>query len=167
MVAAMTKRLSPVPAGPVVPLQVIMTPADLAELRWQDKALCAQVDPEIFFPEKGGSTREAKRVCRPCDVHAECLEYALTHDTPEVRDLGRDVRTRAPDPPEGSMTILIPAAAAVLLALLYLPRLRKDPRPPAAAPEPERAAIVTVLPDPDPEREPFAAGSVLVIGDRP
>ena len=65
------------------------------------------------------------------------------------------------------MTILIPAAAAVLLALLYLPRLRKDPRPPVTVPEPERIAVVTVLPDPDPEREPFAAGSVLVIGDRP
>ena len=33
------------------------------ELSWQEKALCAQTDPEAFFPEKGGSTREAKRVC--------------------------------------------------------------------------------------------------------
>ena len=80
MVAAMTKRLSPVPAGPVIPLQVIMTPADLAELRWQDKALCAQVDPEIFFPEKGGSVRDPKRICGMCDVRAECLDYALTHE---------------------------------------------------------------------------------------
>ena len=36
--------------------------------------------PEAFFPEKGGSTREAKRVCRSCEVRAECLEYALEHD---------------------------------------------------------------------------------------
>ena len=30
--------------------------------------------------EKGGSTREAKRVCLSCDVRSECLEYALAHD---------------------------------------------------------------------------------------
>ena len=38
------------------------------ELMWQERALCAQTDPEAFFPEKGGSTREAKRVCLSCDV---------------------------------------------------------------------------------------------------
>ena len=47
---------------------------------WQEKALCAQTDPEAFFPEKGGSTREAKRVCGSCEVRAECLEYALQND---------------------------------------------------------------------------------------
>lgn len=47
---------------------------------WQDRALCVQTDPEAFFPEKGGSTREAKRVCSSCEVRAECLEYALAHD---------------------------------------------------------------------------------------
>jgi len=50
------------------------------ELSWQERALCAQTDPEAFFPEKGGSTREAKRVCLSCDVRSECLEYALAHD---------------------------------------------------------------------------------------
>ena len=50
------------------------------ELGWQERALCAQTDPEAFFPEKGGSTREAKRVCLTCDVRSECLEYALGHD---------------------------------------------------------------------------------------
>ncbi|NIH78687.1 WhiB family redox-sensing transcriptional regulator [Amycolatopsis viridis] len=47
---------------------------------WQDRALCAQTDPEAFFPEKGGSTREAKRICQGCEVKGECLEYALAHD---------------------------------------------------------------------------------------
>ena len=50
------------------------------QLSWQERALCAQTDPEAFFPEKGGSTREAKRVCLSCEVRAECLEYALAHD---------------------------------------------------------------------------------------
>jgi WhiB family redox-sensing transcriptional regulator len=47
---------------------------------WAERGLCAQVDPETFFPEKGGSTRKAKKVCRACDVRAECLGYALEHD---------------------------------------------------------------------------------------
>jgi WhiB family transcriptional regulator, redox-sensing transcriptional regulator len=47
---------------------------------WQERALCSQTDPEAFFPEKGGSTREAKRICSRCEVKSECLEYALGHD---------------------------------------------------------------------------------------
>ena len=47
---------------------------------WQEHALCSQTDPEAFFPEKGGSTREAKRICSRCEVRAECLEYALEND---------------------------------------------------------------------------------------
>ncbi len=49
-------------------------------MEWQERALCAQTDPEAFFPEKGGSTREAKRICSGCEVRAECLEYALEND---------------------------------------------------------------------------------------
>src|SRR3978361_1480835 len=53
---------------------------DEGALGWQERALCAQTDPEAFFPEKGGSTREAKKVCLSCDVRGECLEYALSND---------------------------------------------------------------------------------------
>ena len=49
-------------------------------LAWQEQALCAQTDPEAFFPEKGGSTREAKRICIGCEVKGDCLEYALGQD---------------------------------------------------------------------------------------
>jgi WhiB family redox-sensing transcriptional regulator len=49
-------------------------------LAWQTDALCAQTDPEAFFPEKGGSTRDAKRICTTCEVRTECLEYALQND---------------------------------------------------------------------------------------
>ena len=48
--------------------------------QWQDRALCAQTDPEAFFPEKGGSTREAKKICLGCEVRHECLDYAREHD---------------------------------------------------------------------------------------
>ena len=58
----------------------LVADGDDPELSWQERALCAQTDPEAFFPEKGGSTREAKKVCVSCDVRAECLEYALGHD---------------------------------------------------------------------------------------
>jgi WhiB family transcriptional regulator, redox-sensing transcriptional regulator len=58
----------------------VLDMTDTEELTWQERALCAQTDPEAFFPEKGGSTREAKKVCLTCEVKAECLEYALQHD---------------------------------------------------------------------------------------
>lgn len=45
---------------------------------WTVDALCAQVDPDMFFPEKGGKeAAAAKRVCGSCDVTAQCLAYAL------------------------------------------------------------------------------------------
>ena len=52
----------------------------MADQSWRQDALCAETDPEAFFPEKGGSTREAKRVCMGCTVRAECLEAALAND---------------------------------------------------------------------------------------
>lgn len=56
------------------------TADDDETLAWQTDALCAQTDPEAFFPEKGGSTRDAKRICTSCDVRAQCLQYALEND---------------------------------------------------------------------------------------
>ena len=43
---------------------VLVPLAEVEELAWQGLALCAQTDPEAFFPEKGGSTREAKKNTR-------------------------------------------------------------------------------------------------------
>lgn len=60
--------------------ELFLLDGDEDDLGWQASALCAQTDPEAFFPEKGGSTREAKRVCLACDVRAECLEWALNHE---------------------------------------------------------------------------------------
>jgi WhiB family redox-sensing transcriptional regulator len=47
---------------------------------WQAQALCAQTDPEAFYPDKGGSTREAKAICTNCDVRAQCLSFAMAND---------------------------------------------------------------------------------------
>ncbi|MEA3217042.1 MAG: WhiB family transcriptional regulator, redox-sensing transcriptional regulator [Acidimicrobiia bacterium] len=52
---------------------------DNEELGWQEFANCLGVDPDLFFPERGASTREAKEVCRGCVVREDCLEYAITH----------------------------------------------------------------------------------------
>ena len=46
---------------------------------WQRQANCMGVDPDLFFPERGASTREAKEVCRGCVVREDCLEYALAN----------------------------------------------------------------------------------------
>jgi WhiB family redox-sensing transcriptional regulator len=57
------------------------TPADIlpavADRRFMDKGMCRGLDPDMFFPERGGPTREAKVVCQACAVRDECLEYAL------------------------------------------------------------------------------------------
>ncbi|MDN4616440.1 WhiB family transcriptional regulator [Leifsonia sp. F6_8S_P_1B] len=55
-------------------------PADTREddpLAWQADALCAQTDPEAFFPEKGEPTKAAKRICAACPAAAQCLQYAI------------------------------------------------------------------------------------------
>lgn len=63
---------------PVMPLRKIdRHPIGQRDLMWTDSALCAQVDPELFFPEKGCSNTPAKNVCRQCPVTAECLDFAL------------------------------------------------------------------------------------------
>ena len=46
---------------------------------WQLVANCIGVDPDLFFPERGASTKEAKAVCHACAVREDCLEYAIEH----------------------------------------------------------------------------------------
>jgi len=47
---------------------------------WYERAACLDKNADCFFPEKGGSTREAKRICSTCSVVADCLRYALAND---------------------------------------------------------------------------------------
>ena len=54
-------------------------PAQRATPGWYRSALCAQTDPEAFFPEKGQSGKEAKRICGRCEVRTACRDYALAH----------------------------------------------------------------------------------------
>ena len=62
-----------------VPMDIITTLYGRQERSWQLQANCMGVDPDLFFPERGASTREAKEVCRGCVVREDCLEYALAN----------------------------------------------------------------------------------------
>ena len=45
---------------------------------WREVAACAETDPELWFPSKGGANgRAAKKICGGCPVQAECLQDAL------------------------------------------------------------------------------------------
>lgn len=69
----------PQPSDPA-DIQMLMQEFIDNEPDWQKSALCAQADPEAFFPEQGGSTREAKLICNECEVRSDCLEYALENN---------------------------------------------------------------------------------------
>ncbi|MEV8523212.1 WhiB family transcriptional regulator [Streptomyces sp. NPDC052000] len=43
---------------------------------WMDSAICAQADPEVWFPEGGGNYRAARAICGSCPVQRECAEHA-------------------------------------------------------------------------------------------
>lgn len=54
---------------------------------WIHDGLCGQTSPDEFFPDIGGPTTAAKRICNgdprrgtePCPVREQCLTYALDH----------------------------------------------------------------------------------------
>ena len=50
------------------------------DIRWTDEAICASVDPELFYPQSWQDPRAAKQVCATCPVRRPCLEEGLTDD---------------------------------------------------------------------------------------
>ncbi len=58
-------------------LEKLVEVLDLQDLSWQDLANCRGADADLFFPERGASTRTAKSICRECTVQADCLEFAI------------------------------------------------------------------------------------------
>jgi WhiB family transcriptional regulator, redox-sensing transcriptional regulator len=70
MSASRNLAWSPGAAGPLA------SPGDVPA-PWMEDALCAEVGGDYWHPEKGGSTRQAKMICRRCPVTAECLDYAF------------------------------------------------------------------------------------------
>ena len=51
----------------------------MGQLSWQDYANSRGADADLFFPERGASTRKAKAICNACEVKAECLDYAIVN----------------------------------------------------------------------------------------
>lgn len=46
---------------------------------WKSAGACAGFDTDMFYPERGESTDEAKAVCQGCDIREQCLEFALAN----------------------------------------------------------------------------------------
>jgi len=44
---------------------------------WTDRALCAEISGDFFYPEKGDGVAAARAVCRSCEVRLPCLEYSI------------------------------------------------------------------------------------------
>jgi len=55
---------------------------DLAKETWYSEGICKNVDPDIFFPERGASTRNAKAICRSCPVIEDCLDFFVRTEQP-------------------------------------------------------------------------------------
>lgn len=51
----------------------------IGQLSWQDYANCRGADADLFFPERGASTRKAKAICTACEVKDECLDFAIVN----------------------------------------------------------------------------------------
>jgi WhiB family redox-sensing transcriptional regulator len=99
--------------GPCIVLIGKVSPAvTVAQLgTWASLALCADTDPEIFFPAHDDPATEAKQICARCTVRPACLKFALENNerygiwgglNPAERDtLRRKLRQRKPQPQDG------------------------------------------------------------------
>lgn len=59
-----------------IPDDSATAPAVLPSADWMTRAVCRQVDPEIFFGEAGRWEADAKRICGRCPVRDQCLQDA-------------------------------------------------------------------------------------------
>lgn len=59
-----------------------LTPPTYQPPGWMASALCAQADPDAWYPDKGDNIRAAKELCRRCPVRVPCLELALERTEP-------------------------------------------------------------------------------------
>lgn len=54
------------------PLRLLGTVPD-----WHEDGLCRQVDPDLFFPERGENATYAKAICSRCPVRDRCRQWAI------------------------------------------------------------------------------------------
>ena len=48
---------------------------------WMQDALCREVDLDVFFPDRGQPSTQAREICARCFVTDECLEWALAYES--------------------------------------------------------------------------------------
>lgn len=90
-------------------------------LAWMDRALCAQIGPDFWFPEDG-DVQTGKQICATCPVLADCGQHieALEAEAPgKVRHgtwAGQSGNARA----DGSMMRGNPVRDAEILRLTAL-----------------------------------------------
>src|ERR1700758_5525879 len=101
---------------------------DGEDRRWQERANCLGVDPDLFFPERGASTKEAKAVCNNCEVRLDCLEYALRHGEKFGIWGGMSGRGRPARRPRGAGSV----ASALSRAAAWLADASRRRRPQSA-----------------------------------
>ncbi|MEU8023735.1 WhiB family transcriptional regulator [Micromonospora haikouensis] len=89
---------------------------------WESRALCAQTDPELFYPEKGHDSRPAKRICNRCEVAVDCLADALDGREPYGVRGGLPERQRRALLKAGVTGDVVRARRTTVPALLMAPR---------------------------------------------
>ena len=111
---------------------------------WRRDALCAQVDPELFFPEKGELASSAKRICgsadKPnCPVREQCLDFALWHVEREglaaERELDNDPERKARERERLIRWAFQPEGYRPMSDGELLDRITQMVRPPANTPD--------------------------------
>ena len=66
----------------------LLSPQMLADARadtkrmWAAGALCASVDPELFFPPHDDPATETRQICARCPVRGQCVAYSVIADEP-------------------------------------------------------------------------------------
>lgn len=61
---------------------------------WMTDAACTDMDPDMWFADKRGTSRQAKRICRECPVQAQCLQHGLREEFGVFGGLTRGERRR-------------------------------------------------------------------------
>ncbi len=72
---------------------------------WRDRALCAQVGGDYWFPEGTSPAHTAKQICASCPVRVKCLNYALENNETEGVWGGKSPRERQAMRPAPSWSV--------------------------------------------------------------
>jgi hypothetical protein len=63
--------------------------------QWAERVLCAQADPDVWYPEHHALIARAKRICAACPVRAGSLPESGAAPPPHERSRLRQARKAA------------------------------------------------------------------------